>query len=228
MVKNGINFDKIKGEIESRRKEKNMIVSPLGEKVGAGIAPRDTFLFGLLESVRSGKQTASTNLVKMVDNKVAEKTGEKPKMRITEEAAPQQQQRKPIPMPTNEVVQMSPEREEQMYHDMEKSRKRTLADSIQQYVPTPVIGASTSNNPVQTSRQIPLNEQYLAENVHKIVNNYLVENFMPIFEEAFKESILEMYAVERIKEVLHENKDMVKTVVIEVIKEIQAKAKNKT
>jgi hypothetical protein len=120
---------------------------------------------------------------------------------------------------------MSPEREELMFRDLETSRKKTLAESIQQYVAVPVVGTPMSNRPANAP--ISLNEQYLIENVTKIVNNYLVENFGPILEEAIKGTILEMYAVERIKEVLHENKDMVKAVVIEVIKEIQAKSKSK-
>ena len=72
-----------------------------------------------------------------------------------------------------------------------------------------------------------LNEQYLGESVKRIVNNYLIENFGPVVEEAIKSTILEMYAVERIKEVLTENKEMIKTIVIDVIKEIQAKSKAK-
>jgi hypothetical protein len=59
------------------------------------------------------------------------------------------------------------------------------------------------------------------------VNNYLIENFGPVVEEAIKSTILEMYAVERIKEVLHENKDLVKTIVYDTIRELQAKSKNK-
>jgi hypothetical protein len=70
-----------------------------------------------------------------------------------------------------------------------------------------------------------LNEAYLTENVKKIVNNYLVENFGPVVEEAIKSTILEMYAVERIKEVLTENKEMVQKIVYDTIRELQAKSK---
>jgi hypothetical protein len=54
-----------------------------------------------------------------------------------------------------------------------------------------------------------------------------VENFGPIVEEAIKSTILELYAVERIKEVLTENKEIIKTVVYETIRELQAKSKTK-
>ena len=221
MAKN-VDLNKLKTEIDNRKKEKNMPQSPLGESVGAGIAPKDVFLNGLLESLRTGRETAATNLIKVVDGKVAEKKGEAPRMRINETPVVQQQQpRQSIPMPTQE--DMSPERDEQLYRDMEMKRKQTLAESISQYVQTPTVGAPMRNQPQQ---QTPaLNEGYLVENVKKIVNNYLAESLGPIFEEAIKETIIEMYAVDRIKSVLHENKDLVRSLVIETIRELQAKSK---
>jgi hypothetical protein len=92
------------------------------------------------------------------------------------------------------------------------------------------VGGSPTNKqqPVQQRPQMNLNEGYLVENVKKIVDNYLIENFGPIVEEAIKSTILELYAAERIKEVLVENKEMVKAVVIETIREIkQANDKKK-
>ena len=70
-----------------------------------------------------------------------------------------------------------------------------------------------------------LNEGYLVENVKKVVSNYLIENLGPIMEESIKSTILELYAVDRIKEVLTENKEMIKTIVYETIRELQAKKK---
>jgi len=72
-----------------------------------------------------------------------------------------------------------------------------------------------------------INEAALVENVKNVVNGYLSENLGVIFEEAIKGTIIEMYAVERIKEVLNENRDLVKSVVVETIREIQAKSKAK-
>jgi len=66
-----INLNKLKNEIDNRKKEKNMVSSGLGEPVGVGVAPRDVFLNGLLESLQTGRETASSSLVKSVDNKVA-------------------------------------------------------------------------------------------------------------------------------------------------------------
>jgi hypothetical protein len=224
-------LNKLKTEIESRKKERNMTPSALGESAGYGVAPRDVFLNGLITSLKTGQETASTNLVKVVENKVAVKKGENTKMRVNEQVIPQQQPqpRRPIP-PINETVDMSPERDEQMYRDMQRGRGQTMVDAMSEYMQVPTVGSPMRNQP----QQMPmyngapmLNEQYLAENVKKIVNNYLAESLAPIFEEAMKETMLEMYALDRIKTVLRENKDFVKTLVYEVVKEIKEQSKNK-
>jgi len=213
-----VNLNKLKDEIDSRKKERNTFSSTTGEVVTYDGSPRDVFLNGLYESIKTGRETPATSLIKTVENKVAAKKGETPKFAVNE--APVQQQRQPI--------DMSPERDEQLFHDLEVKRKLTLAESIEQYKTTPHVGAPMQ--PMQqTSQTAPMqiNEVYLSENVKKIVNNYLSENFGVVVEEAIKSTILEMYAVERIKEVLHENKDLIKTVVVEVIRELQARNKAK-
>lgn len=219
MAKN-INLIKLKDEIENRKAEKNMVSSKLGESVGRNIAPRDAFLNGLLESLHSGKETSSTALVKTVDNTVATKKGEAAKLPISNvPQVPQGQQR------INEV-NMSSERDEQLFADLERKRKQTIAESMQQYINPANAGVFTTNQYMNMPKQ--MNEGHLIENVEKIVDNYLVGNFGPVVEEAIKSTIIEMFAVERIKEVLHENKDLIRTVVIETIKEIQAKNKAKS
>jgi len=215
-----LNLNKLKDEIKSRKSQRNMTSSSLGENVGVGVAPRNVFLNGLLEAYRSGRETASTNLVKAVDIKVAEKKGEVPKMRTTPKQVPQQR-----PQAINEIaeVDMMPERDDQMYRDFETKKNQTLAESMQQYMNTPVIGAPMRNQPVQ--QPVQLNEAFINENIKKAVNGYLAESLEPIIVEAFRDSIIEMYSIERIRGVLQENKEMIKGLVIEVIKEIQAKNK---
>jgi hypothetical protein len=224
-------LSKIKSEIESRKREKNMVQSPFGEKVGGNLAPRDTFLNGLIESLNTGRDTASSNLVKTVDNKAALRKGEVARHDV-KPVAPVQQ-----PVHRTEPIDMSPERDEQLFVDIERKRKQTLAESIEGFT-----GAQPRTNqgnyvdyngqkllttPPATGGLSTINEGVLVENVKKIVNGYLSENLGPIFEEAIKDTIIEMYAVERIKEVLKENREMIKTVVIETIREIQQKNKAK-
>jgi ABC-type oligopeptide transport system ATPase subunit len=124
---------------------------------------------------------------------------------------------------------MSPERDEQLWAEIERKKKQTLAESMQNYIQTPYTGAPMGQQPMQPTmpmgQQPILNEAYLTENVKKIVNNHLVESFGPIVEEAIKSTILEMYAVERIKEVLNENKEIIQNIVYDTIRQLQAKSK---
>jgi len=211
-----VDLNKIKAEIDVRKKERGIATE---QTQGAKLLPKDQFLNELMVSLKSGQDTQATNLIKLVENKTAERHGEVKRHNIDTMTIPV------APQPTNEPVGMSPERDEQLFADLEKRRKQTLAESIQGYISTPPVGAPMNNTPPQTPGAPVLNEGYLIENVKKVVNNYLTENLGPIFEEAIKSTIIEMYAVERIKEVLTENKDMIKGVVIETIKEIQARTK---
>jgi len=211
-----VDLNRLRTEIDSRKKERGVI----GESAqGGNLLPKDQFLNELLTSLQTGKPTAASNLIKLVENKTAVKHGET--VRHSIEELPQQTQR-PVQRPLNEV-DMSPERDELLWAEMEKRKKQTLYESIQG-VNQPV--APMQNN-VGVGKPMNLNEQYLAESVKNIVNNHLVENFGPILEEAIKNTILEMYAVDRIKTVLHENKEMIQKMVYDTIREIQAKSKSK-
>lgn len=221
-----VDLNKIKDEIDIRKRERGILSERLQ---GTKLMPKDQFLNALLTSLNTGQDTAATNLIKLVENKTAAKHGEVVRHNIETIA--------PVPpthpiqggIPLGEGLDMSPERDELLFRDLEAKRKRTLAESMQQYYNTPAVGAPMNNAPTampMTTGGIPmLNEAYLSENVKKIVNGYLTENLGPIFEEAIKSTIIEMYAVERIKEVLNENREMVKSIVIETIKEIQARSK---
>jgi hypothetical protein len=234
MATKKLDLNKIRDEIDKERQVRTAVPSHLGESVrGKGVAPRDEFLHGLIESLNSGRATPSSNLIKVVENKITEKHGGIAKHKIDEVAAPVQTQR-----PT--LVDMSPERDEQLFRDLEAKRKQTLAESISNFQGN---ASAISNQPVvnyngsQFLTSVPanahvggtmqINEGALVENVKNVVNNYLTENLGLVFEEAIKGTIIEMYAVERIKEVLNENRDLIKAVVIETIREIQAKNKAK-
>ena len=223
MVKPDLN--KLRTEIDSRKRERNMISSPLGESTGANIAPRDAFLYELIRSHDTGVETPATDLIKLVENQVAIKNKETVRHNITETAAVVDRVPARLPIPNNKSIEMSPERDEQLFVDLQAKNKQTLAESI-----APYIAGGQKKNPNPTGGAVSpmnLNEGYLVENVKKIVDNYLIDNFGPVIEEAIKGTIIEMYAAERIKEVLTENKEMIRTVIFDVIKEISDKNKAK-
>jgi len=224
-----LDLNKIRDEIDKEKQSRNMIPSRLGENVGKGVSPRDEFLNGLLIARNTGTDTASSTLIKVVENKMTEKHGGLVKHKINETA--------PVSAPeVRKKIDMSPERDEQLFADLEKKRKQTLTESIQAFSssqPNTQQSPSVNYNGQQFLTSAPqggtsqINEEVLVENVKNVVNNYLSENLGSVFEEAIKGTIIEMYAVERIKEVLTENRDLIKSVVVETIREIQAKNKAK-
>ena len=64
-------LNKLRTEIDSRKRERNIASSPLGESTGANIAPRDAFLYELIRSHDTGVETPATDLIKLVENQVA-------------------------------------------------------------------------------------------------------------------------------------------------------------
>ena len=237
-----IQLDKIKEEIKSRREQGNVVPEKLGENVNSlSSSPRDEFLNGLMTSLKTGSPTPATNLVQEVHNTVVDKKGGDTK-HVTKTPI---QESRPIQKSHTSKPEMSAERDEQLYKDMEKMKSQTLAESIekfggsgqggnaggnsptvdfngQQYLTSPPSGAGNNQGTPQQ-----LNEGVLVESVKSIVNEHLSQNLTPIFEEAIKNTIIEMYAVEKIQEVLKENRDLIKSVVIETIREIRDKSNKK-
>lgn len=220
-----LDLNKLRDEIHKEKQSRNVVPSQLGESVGVDVSPRDTFLKELLNARKTGVETPASSLIKVVENKVAEKHGGVHVHKINEAAST-------APVVTATAPTQSPDRDEQLFADLEKKRKATLAESISSFQgntstsPTP---PSVNYNGQQflTSGPTQINEAALVENVKNVVNNYLTENLGGIFEGAIKDTIIEMYAVERIQEVLRENRDLIKSVVVETIKEIRDKSKPK-
>jgi hypothetical protein len=220
-------LNKLRTEIASRKNERTTTSAVVNGTVVNNVAPRDKFLYELIQSRDTGMQTSATKLIKLVENQVAVKNKETTLHNVSE-TVEKEPARMPIQPSNNNRVDMSPEREEQMFNDLQAKNKQTLAESI-----APFVGGGKPqypNNYPATGMAVPpqqLNEGYLVENVKKIVDNYLINNFGPVVEEAIKGTILEMYAAERIKEVLTENKEMIRGVIFEVIREISDKNKAK-
>lgn len=245
-------LNKLRTEIDSRKREKGMIAEGTH---GTTIQPKDIFLKTLMDSLATGQNTPAVNNIKTMNERADIVTGALKTGVVTPEAikkinelknstnyvAPvQQYQQPPQPgrIPMNEMAGMSPERDDAMYGDINRKMKSiTLAESIDNYnkgIVNPNQLFNAKGQPVHPDGSLMLppapttvNEGYLVENVKKIATNYLIENLGPIMEESIKSTILEMYAVDRIKEVLNENKEMIKTIVYETIRELQAKSKSK-
>lgn len=202
-------LNRLKTEIDNRKREKG---------VNSSMPPKDEFLNGLLNSLQTGRSSTATNLIKLVENKTAEKFKEKIVHSDVSNSSVNTQVHQPLQHTPN-MINESPDRDDLLWAEIEKRKKQTLSEQMQGFVSPKTNG--------QQNPQMNLNEGYLVENVKKIVNNYLVENFGAVVEESIKSTILEMYAVERIKDVLNENKEMIQQIVYDTIRQLQAKNKAK-
>jgi hypothetical protein len=242
-------LNKLRTEIDSRRKEKGGVLTEGTQSSGPTILPKDIFLNSLLKSLATGQNNSLTNNMKSLNERAEIVNNSIKKGVVTPEAInkikelknnavsapsyqPPYQPQSPTynemyqPPRMNEVVGMSPERDDRIFSDLETRRRNvTLAESIEGFNKEKVSAPAQQQIMYSNTGAPMLNEGYLVENVKKVVNNYLTENLGPIFEEAIKSTIIEMYAVERIKEVLQENKEMIKSLVYDTIREIQQKNK---
>lgn len=215
MAQSNINLNKLKDEIDTRKKNRGVVSGNVNEGAGGNAIPKDGFLNRLQQSLLTGREDEITSTLKQIDNKaavvIAKKQGYTPK--VNENAKVSRQEERPIQVQNNLTSQDLYDREEKMYQDLETSRKKTLAESLAGVLPqqpTHKVMPST-NTPIQ------LNE----------VKQYLSENITPLIEETINSVIIEMYAFDRINQVLKENKELIKSAVREVIKEIQLEQQKK-
>lgn len=219
----------LKKEIEERKQQRGTVT----EGTTANLSARDEFLHGLLTSIKTGTPTSATNKIKMVENLTAEKQGEIKMHNIGDgltqssiPAAPVNGRQNP---PTVDMGGMMNERDDK-FDQAISSKSQTLVEELNRYRTMGNVGDPMTTNQKPQQRVEPrqaINEGALVESVQGIVDNYLSQNFALLLEEAIKNTILELYATERVKEIIQENPEVVKKVVLETIREIQAKSKKK-
>lgn len=216
MANNKFNLDGIKQEMEARRTERNSVSEQLGESIANNGQTKDGFLDGLLTSFKTGKETHSTKRIKLIENKVDIKEGKAPKFKENHEELAEINNRV---APKDNIMLPDGDRDELMYAKLgEKARGggQSLSESLMD------ISGSNKKSNLSNQQNQPT---ALTEGVKNVVNNYLAENFGLIVEESIKNTILEMYAVDRIKQVLFENKALIKGVVLEILRDMKAKQK---
>jgi len=213
MANKEIDLSKLKDEINTRKQTK----TDAPEK--SGNMAKDEFLNGLVESLNTGKPTQSSDKLRKVDVKASEKTGDdlssgsnstvgselnKYSNNINESSNP---------TPSKSKDEMYGERDDKLYEEFERKKKQMLNNR----------STSTSQN---NSPQQQQSNQFISEDkLNEKVNNIISDKFAMVVEQAMKDSIVEIYTSARMKEVLDDNRDTIKKIVIEVIKELQNRKK---
>ncbi len=208
MAKSTVNLDKLKEEIDKRKSTQK----PSG---GGSSNKSRSFINELLESFETGAHTKSVDKIKEVSNKAVDylKGGGEEKPFKTFKPQPQKQR-------ISEEYYDDNDREKKLFDSFGIKNKQTLADALEERI------RGGQNKTIDQGEQPKhLNEQYLNEKIDDRVNDFLINNVGDIFNESIKSIILEYFAKEKIKEVLSENKDLIRESVIGVIKEIQKKKK---
>ena len=216
MRNSGIDLSGLKKEIQERKTQKG-VISESGKVV------KDQFLNELVSSVRSGHETPAVNKIKEVENKAIEiknrkrGTKEKPVFNVRKQQFNEDVHHN---QPNYDNYNEN-EREEQLFREFQQSSKKGLADEIESFSG----GGNRQPNP-QVNYNMGGNSQYINEGalvnaIGNTIDKYMNENYGLVIEDSIKNVMLEAYAVDRIKQVLEENKSMIKTIVVEVIRELQ-------
>lgn len=214
MTKTKLNLNKLKEEIDRRKSEDS-----LGSAVTAP-QTRNTFINQLRKSFETGVHTESVDKIKKVANEATRKLNEK---HATGEDVPFKNVRSTPQTSTREKQVIGEDfdnREEKLFNSFTTANKKTLADTLESH-----LGGGRRNFNEQQQFPQQINEQVLINKIDERLNNYLIENIGDIFNDSIKTVILEHFAKEKIKEVLLENKDVLKEMVISVIRELQKKKK---
>ena len=136
----------LKKEIEERKQKKGGTVT---EGTTANLSARDEFLHGLLTSIKTGTPTKSTEVIKMVENKTAEKQGEikvhnNDGLTQTTPTTPTNGRQNP---PTVDMGMMN-ERDDKFDQAL-SSKSQTLAEQLQRYRSMSNVGDPMGSNTSQ-------------------------------------------------------------------------------
>jgi len=217
-----IDLKNLSSEISARKREKKETAVKLGES-GRAAMPSDQFLNGLWHAKESGVPNAATNTLK---NKIDITEGKTPSRQIDNLDLMQHVDNTRQPIQQRPVVERqmpvteAPDRDDLLYAEFER-KKRELYENFPTIYKNP---PQQQQQPARTGQV--LNEEVILD-VKRDVIGYIKENFAPIVEEAMKDAIMEMYAVERIKQVINENNDIIEKIVIDTIRKIQERNKQK-
>lgn len=213
MRNNSIDLSKLKDEINDRKKSTGNVSNETDNNV------KDKFLNGLIESLNTGKETESSNLLKRVDSETSKKTGDNlvknntNNGEINKPNTNNKSQSKTSLQSTN--VDYG-DRDEKLFEEYERKKRQLFNNK------------KVNENQISSKPNNYVNQenQYISEDkLHETINNIISDKFAMIVEQAMKDSIIEIYTTTRMKEVLDDNKDTIRKIVIDVIRELQTKKK---
>jgi len=215
MANKNIDLTKLRDEIDNRKRNKSGSSTNVN-KIKEANQPKDSFLNELITSLNTGKQTESTKLIKMVESKAAEKNGETPRTSSNTVSSELNKHSNQLSSPPAQT--QTSDRDYLLYEELERKKKEMING-----------GANYNQGVSQINEMVKQPQQQaglITENqLNEAVDNIIKDKFAHIVEQAMKDSIVEIYANTRMKEVLDENEDYIKKIVIDTIRGLQKKKK---
>ena len=221
----GLNLDKLKNEINSRKQDRgDEIVSLAGE--GKATLPKDMMLHKIIEAAQTGRVNEAIIAIKTVDQNANIKsplpeynamTADLSKHLITGNNAPiQQTMQQPLQPtykpPVDITNKLEEEKELGLYAEIE--RRNSEQRKLNSNYPTTNPLAQNINNKGQ-QQMTTLNESALVESVEQRVLTNLNESLGAGIKEILKETVLELYTTAKIKDVIAENPQLIKNIILE-------------
>jgi len=223
-----IDLTGVKEEINKRKAATGQV-----NESGNNVQKKDIFLQGLINSLQSGQPSEATQMISEVEVRTSEKLGESPKrtaMASDLKTAPPVVNVPVSPQNNQPVPNNGDGREMGMYEEMERRTKELFRGSP---------NGNPVNYPTPTQGVTPTHQGVLNEGqLQHTVKNVIDQNFQIIVEGAMKNTVVNLFTEERIKGVinespaiietlLNENRDFIKNMVVDVIRELQDKNKKK-
>lgn len=210
-------------EIETKKQER----IPQGSNPNLGVNAKHQFLYGLMNAVNDSKPTHATELIKEVDNKASIREGKAPVMKTAQQL--------PVQQPRTVRGINDFDREEIMYQDLNrKVQNKTLAESMDEftrgggmYSPQQPMYPPQTMYPQQPMYPQQYPQQPMYPQPGFINEQQIINQVMPMINETLVRSVMELYSADIIKKVISENPKMLKEMVVEVIRELQQKNKEK-
>jgi hypothetical protein len=208
----------------------------------------DQFLRELMHSANTGQQTNASIKVKAVDKVAESKIEGKPvDPNILEHVAATSASPKinPTIEPVRSAAMDAKLAEAKRIREaanngnnISQPSNAGIVDAMSQYMNTPQVGAPMNNNGMLTEQEMlakygnqAINNSapnaLIVEQVNNVATQLLNENFGKLYAEAMKNSIIETYKAEVIKEAINENRGFIEQIVRETIIDLQKKAQSK-
>ena len=228
--KKNVDLKALQGEIDKRKSEK-MVSEGMVET--AGVAPKNQFLHGLLNDVKTGNETGAVQHIRKVNQRVNEiDSGEVSSSNNSGGLSDALSKHVSTPT-TNKTSNVLNEREDLFNKNLNNlsSNNNYLNNTSS---PNPNIHNMNTHAPnpnihnMNTHAPMMINEQEIGRLTEQLVNNHLEKlNFGVIIEQAMKNTIVEMYTMEQMKKSINENTKTIEKIVVDTIKKLQEMNKKK-